>query len=366
LKETVGIITDKDFEVLNDPPYPRPYFESFESPLRIKSIMDYFNKTDLFEDSRVKQLPLTDIDDSVIELVHSKYHIQSIKYLSDIGSGDAGESVFITKDTYNLAKKAVGATISALSSVINNEVNQSFAFIRPPGHHALRDVASGLCIFNNIAIAIQYLRKVKQAINKVAIVDIDNHYGDGIAKFFYEDPDILYFSIHEYDFDQGELGFIFEIGEGDGLGKNINFPIPPKTTDKYFLELFDIVDPIFSEFKPELIVIACGFDGHFTDPIGNCMLTANAYIQFTHKILDLAKRLCNGKLSFVLEGGYSQSALPICSYSIIQTLLGDQVELPFEEKISLPEDPELKNTISRVKAELINILKNFWPIVHKL
>lgn len=357
---TVGIVSHKDFEVLNEPPYPKPYFESFESPLRIKCIMDYFEKMKLFNDDRIKKIPINVYDEKNIELVHSKYHIESVKFFSNLGSGSIGESIFITSDTYALSKKAIDATITALSCVLDGTVNQSFAFIRPPGHHALRDVGSGLCIFNNIAVAIQYLKKIKKTANKIGIIDIDNHYGDGLAKFFYEDPDVLYFSIHEYDFDQGELGFIYELGESESAGKNINFPIPPKTTDKYFSELFDIVNPVFTEFKPDIIVVACGFDFHYTDPIGNCLLTAKAYIEFAKKALDLANKICDGKISFVLEGGYSLTALPICSYSMIKTLIGDQIELPFEEKIQLPEDPDVPETISRIKTELLDLLKNFW------
>jgi len=358
----LGIISDKDFEILNYPPYPRPYFESFETPLRIKCIMDYFEKNNLFEDNRIKKIPIQTFDEieTIIELVHTKYHIDSIKSFSHMGSGNIGESVFITRDTFLLAKKAVEGTITAFNSVLTGDVQQSFAFIRPPGHHALREVASGLCIFNNIAVGIQYLRKIKKTAKKIAIIDIDNHYGDGIAKFFYEDPDVLYFSVHEYDFEQGELGFIHELGSKEGIGHNINFPIPYKTTDKQYLEFFDVLELIFSEFQPDIIIVACGFDCHYTDPIGNCLLTANSYIQFTQKLLRLAKEICDGKISFILEGGYNLNALPICSYSIIKTLLGDPVALPTVEKIIFPEDSEITETITRIKTELKGLLKDFW------
>ncbi len=358
----IGIISDKDFEMLNEPPFPRPYFEAFETPLRIKCIKDYFEKEKLFEDNRIKKIPIRNLEkiETILELVHTKYHVDSIKYFSNLASGSVGETVFITEETFKLAKKAIEGTITAFNSVISGEVNQSFAFIRPPGHHALRDVASGLCIFNNIAVGIQYLRKIKKNAKKFAIIDIDNHYGDGIAKFFYEDPEVLYFSIHEYDFDQGELGFIHELGNNEGLGYNINFPIPPKTTDKYYLEFFDILEAVFSEFKPEIIIVACGFDCHYTDPIGNCLLTANSYIKFTQKLLILANNVCNGKISFILEGGYSLSALPICSYSIVKTLLGDMVNLPSQEKIEFPEDLDISKVIAKVKGELNNLLRDYW------
>jgi acetoin utilization deacetylase AcuC-like enzyme len=299
------------------------------------------------------------IDEHVINLAHTKYHIDAVKNLSSRGIGLLEEEVYITEDTYNLAKKAIGGAITSITSVLNREVDQSIALIRPPGHHALREKASGLCIFNNIANSIIYLRETLHYKEKIAIIDIDCHFGDGIVQYFYDDASVLYFSIHEYDFVEGELGFIDELGEGDGIGKNINFPIPYNSIDDDFIEFFDILEPILKEFKPDLIIIAAGFDLYFADPIGNCLLTTYSYYQFTKKILNIANGICNGKLVFILEGGYSLIGLPFCIDSVIKALSGENYERPFFEYLDFSSQSKKKD-ITKIKSALSKVLSNYW------
>ncbi|MFX1391674.1 MAG: histone deacetylase [Promethearchaeota archaeon] len=355
----IGIIVDNDFASKNIPPYPHPSFLSYESPLRIKAILDFLYKNQTFNDERVVKINPMHINEDILELAHSKYLINSVKNFSNRGMGLLEEEVFITEDTFELAKKAVGGAIQAIRSVVNDEVTQTIALIRPPGHHALREKASGLCVFNNIATSILYLRKKLQFEKKVAIIDIDCHFGDGIVQYFYDDPNVLYFSIHEYDFVEGDIGFIDELGEGEGIGKNINFPIPFNSIDNDFLECFDILEPILNEFLPDLIIIATGFDLYFADPIGNCLLTTEAYYQFTRKLLTIAEKICNGKLAFILEGGYSLIGLPVCIDSIIQALLKKKYKRPLFEYLDFSPRTK-KREISKIKSTLSKLLSSYW------
>ena len=242
----IGLIIDEDFAIKNIPPYPHPTFLSYETPLRIKSILNLLEIKEIFANERITKINPISIEESVLNLAHTIYHIESIRNFSNRGYGLLGDEIFITEDTYELAKKAVGGTIQAIKSVLEHSVNQSFAFIRPPGHHALREKASGLCIFNNIANAIIFLKEKLDYNKKIAIIDIDAHFGDGLVQYFYDDPNVLYFSVHEFDFVEGDIGFIDELGEGEGLGKSINFPIPMNTSDEDFLEFMDILQPICS------------------------------------------------------------------------------------------------------------------------
>jgi len=355
----IGIIVDEDFALKHIPPYPKPAFLSFENPLRIRAILDYFEKIKFFEDKRIIKEEPKVIDESIIKLAHTNYHIDTIKRLSKFGSGLLGDEVFITEDTYNLAKKALGGAIQAIESVLNNEVNHSFALIRPPGHHALREKPSGLCIFNNIATSILYLRKFLNYEKKIAIVDIDNHFGDGTVQYFYDDPSVLYFSVHEFDFVEGDIGFVTELGEGEGLGKNINFPIPAGSTDSDFLEFMDILEPILTEFAPDLIIIASGFDMYFADPIGNCNLTSISFYNFTKKILELAEKLCEGKLVFILEGGYSLIGLPFCVNAVVRAMLNESYERPNFENMDFSDESKIEE-INKVKSVLKRLLEPFW------
>ncbi|MHA1912969.1 MAG: histone deacetylase family protein [Promethearchaeota archaeon] len=358
----IGIIVDKDFAEKNNPPYPHPIFLSYESPLRIQTILNYLEIKDVFENERVFKIGVNPVEESTLNLAHTKYHIDSIKNISSRGYGLLGDEVFVTEDTFELAKKAVGGTIVAVENVLNQQVDQSIALIRPPGHHALREKASGLCIFNNIANSIIYLRQKLQRILKVAIIDIDAHFGDGLVQYFYEDPSVLYFSVHEFDFVEGDIGFIDELGAEEGLGKSINFPIPPKTTDAHFLTFMDILEPLLEEFDPEIIIIAAGFDLYFADPIGNGSLTSISYYNFARRILNIAKNICEGKVAFILEGGYSLIGLPYCVYAVIQGLLGYEYEQPDFEKFDVSEE-EKEEDIKKIKNSLKKLLSNYWDSI---
>lgn len=360
----IGLIIDDDFSSKNEPPYPHPLFFSYETPLRIQSIILYLEYKNLFNDNRLKLLKPKEIEESIILLAHTTYYIDSIKYLSSLESAILNEEVFITKDSFKLAKKAIGGAIKAIESVINKDVCQSFALIRPPGHHALREGGSGLCIFNNIANSILYLRKKLNYNKKIAIIDIDNHFGDGLAQYFYEDPSVLYFSIHEFDFIEGDIGFINELGAGEGLGKNINFPIPMNSVDDDFLEFMKIAEPVLREFHPDIIIIAAGFDMYYSDPIGNCLLTSSSYYKFTEKILKIAEDICEGKLIFILEGGYSLLGLPVCVYSVMQALFKEKYERPAFEYLDFSKKSK-KNEIDKIKSSLKNLLSNYWSSFKK-
>ena len=357
----IGIIVDDDFASKHVPPYPHPLFPSYESPLRIQSILTYLKKKRVFDDKRIHKIKPKAIDESIINLAHTKYYIDSIKHLSSLGGGILNEEVFITTDTFELAKKAIGGAIQAIEEVINQGVNQSIALIRPPGHHALRENGSGLCVFNNIANAILYSREKLNYNKKIAIIDIDNHFGDGLVQYFYEDPNILYFSIHEYDFVEGDIGFINELGAGEGFGKSINFPIPMNSTDDDFLEFMEILEPILREFIPDLIIIAAGFDMYFADPIGNCLLTTISYYKFTEKLLKIAEDICEGKLAFILEGGYSLIGLPICVHSVIKALFKEKYERPPFEYLDFSNNSKI-NGIKKIKSALKKLLSNYWNL----
>jgi acetoin utilization deacetylase AcuC-like enzyme len=357
--EKIGIIIDDDFAIKNVPPYPRPTFLSYETPLRIKSILNLLEKKGVFKNERIiKKKPIY-IEDSVLNLAHTTYHINSIKNFSNRGYGLLGDEIFITEDTFELAKKAVGGAIQAIRSVLNSDVNQSFALIRPPGHHALQEKASGLCIFNNIANSIIYLRRKLPYNKKIAIIDIDAHFGDGLVQYFYDDPNVLYFSVHEFDFVEGGIGFIDELGEGEGLGKSINFPVPMNISDKEFLEFMDLLEPILNEFTPDLIIVAAGFDLYFDDPIGNGLLTSISYYNFTEKILKIAEKICNGKMAFILEGGYSLIGLPHCVHAVIMALIGEEYVPPIYEKVQFSTEVKDEN-ISKIKSSLKILLGNYW------
>jgi acetoin utilization deacetylase AcuC-like enzyme len=356
----LAIITDDDFALKHIPPYPKPAFLSYENPFRIKVILEYLEKVKIFEDERIIQLEPKEIDEKILQLAHTKYYINTVKKLAKKGGGLLGDEVFITGDTYDLAKKAVGGAIKAVELVLNNKAQQALALIRPPGHHATRENASGLCIFNNIANAILYLRKMDYK-KKIAIIDIDDHFGDGLCQYFYEDPSVLYASIHEFDFIDWDTGDVDELGEDEGEGTNINFPIPSGIADDDFLEFLDIVEPVLRQYEPDLIIIATGFDMYYDDPIGSCNLQSMAYYKFVKVILKLAEEICEGKLIFILEGGYNLIGLPVCVHAVINALLNKEYEKPEFEHMDFSNDA-LKQELRKIKEELKKALKPYFSL----
>ncbi|MHA1472241.1 MAG: histone deacetylase family protein [Promethearchaeota archaeon] len=356
----IGIILDDDFGSKHIPPYPKPSFISFEHPFRINGILNHLERIGVFQDIRIVKVKPKEIGDEILELAHSKYHIEAIRKISNIGGGLIDDEVFVTEDTFDLAKKAVGGVIEAIEGVINNSFTQSFALIRPPGHHAYREKSSGLCIFNNIANSILYLRKMLSYDEKIAIIDIDDHFGDGIAQFFYRDPSVLYFSLHEFDFTEGDIGMVDELGQDEGIGKNINFPVPEGLTNEDFDYCLDLLEPILHEFQPALIIVAAGFDMYYADPIGNCLLTSSAYNHFAAKILRIAEELCDGRISFVLEGGYDVIGLPYCVEAVIKALLNEKYEPPVYEKDALLLGESKIEELKKIKNMLTRLLSPYW------
>jgi acetoin utilization deacetylase AcuC-like enzyme len=358
----IGLVSDNDFGSQHIPPYPKPSFISFENPDRIKVVLNCLKAWNFFKDDKIQQLSPIAVDESIIELAHSKYHIESVKNISKLGGGILTEEVFISEDTFQLAKKAVGGAIQALEAIIDDKVNCSFALIRPPGHHALRENASGLCIFNNIANAILYLRNRRKYKEKIAIIDIDNHFGDGLAQYFYEDPSVLYYSFHEYDFGEPDLGMINELGSEKGLGTNINIPIPSESTDEDFFECFDLMESIIRQYKPGLIVIATGFDMYFADPIGNCLFTSKGYYEFAKRILKISNEVSHGKLSFILEGGYSIIGLPYCVKAVLNALLDEEFKPPEFESLRSTFKSQHIGEIQKINSLVKRLLTPYWDL----
>jgi acetoin utilization deacetylase AcuC-like enzyme len=355
----IGIIIDENFTLKHVPPYPKPTFISFEHPIRIKTILDALKKELIYQKKNIIKISPPEIEDDIIELAHSKFHIETMRKISQSGGGIIDEEVFVTQDSFSLAKKAASGAISAIEKLLNKEVNQTIALIRPPGHHAFRSKPSGLCIFNNIAIATYYVRQMLSYSKKIAIIDIDNHFGDGLAHYFYEDPSVLYISIHEFDFSQAEIGFIDEIGAGEGIGTNINFPVPEGLASEDFFDFFDFIDPIIREFSPGILIIAAGFDMYFADPIGNGLLTSSSYYNFAKKVLNLAYEICDGQLSFILEGGYSVIGLRYCILAIIKALLNEPYNPP-EFEASFQFESSHQNEIEKIKKAIIQTIKPYW------
>jgi acetoin utilization deacetylase AcuC-like enzyme len=258
---------------------------------------------------------------------HTPDYVEHIRTLS---AGSGGEGVdgttVIGKGSYDVALLSAGGVIAAVDAVIDGQVDNVYALVRPCGHHALPDAAMGFCLFGNAAIATHHARVVR-GLERVAIVDWDVHHGNGTQAAFYDDPSVLTISLHQDNCFPPGSGLIEETGEGAGEGYNINVPLPPGSGDGAYVAAFErIVVPALERFRPQLIIVASGLDASAMDPLGRMMLSPDGYGRLAQIMVDAAARLCDGKLVVEHEGGYSAELVPFCGLAIVEALAGVSTE----------------------------------------
>jgi acetoin utilization deacetylase AcuC-like enzyme len=203
---------------------------------------------------------------------------------------------------------------------MHGEIANAFCAVRPPGHHALADRAMGFCIFNNVAIGTRYVQQ-QYAISKVLIVDWDVHHGNGTQAAFYDDPSVLYFSVHQFPFYPGS-GTESEKGRGKGLNHTINVPLPGGSGDTEYLEAFaQKLRPAALAFAPQFVFISAGFDAHDNDTLGGMRVTTECYGKLTRIVKGIADQCCKGRLVAVLEGGYGLKGLAASVETHIRVLM---------------------------------------------
>lgn len=236
-------------------------------------------------------------------------YIHSEPYIDEIASTSGIESTYLDPDTqtsagsYKAALLAAGGLMKAVSMVNAGTLDNAFALVRPPGHHAERSRAMGFCLFNNVAIAAMHARK-NLGLDKILIADWDVHHGNGTQHSFEDDPGVLYFSTHQYPHYPG-TGSYGETGRGDGEGYTLNIPLPTGYGDGDFVSIYDkVLKPAALEYNPDIILVSAGFDIYIDDPLSGMNVTPDGFAGLTGLLMELADSCCEGKLVITLEGGY--------------------------------------------------------------
>ncbi len=278
-----------------------------EKPERLIAIIDNLKEKNLY--SQLMRGHVTQVDMNYLLKVHTKEYIEHVKQvcLDNEGYLDSSDTP-VSEKSYETALMAAGAVTSAIDAVMEGKIQNAFCAVRPPGHHAEKDRAMGFCIFNNIAIGARYIQG-KYNLRKILIVDWDVHHGNGTQHAFYDDPDILYFSVHQSPF-YPYTGDKSEKGVGKGLNFTMNFPLSAGSKDEDYFEVFENeLKPAALSFKPDFVLISAGFDSHKDDLLGGMKVTENGFAQMTRIVKDIAQKCCNSRIVSVLEGGYSLQAL---------------------------------------------------------
>jgi acetoin utilization deacetylase AcuC-like enzyme len=256
--------------------------------------------------------------------------------------------------SYEVALLAAGGVLKAIELILKSEVQNGFAFVRPPGHHAEASRAMGFCLFNNVAIGAEYLLK-KCGQKQVLILDWDLHHGNGTQNSFYARNDVLYFSTHQFPHYPG-TGHWSETGEGEGEGFTINIPLSPGKRDGEYLYIFDkILNPIADKFQPDFILVSAGFDIYEGDPLGGMQITSEGFGALAHNLLGLADKHCNERILFVLEGGYNLKGLSEGSKEVLFQLSGKKTK----PDISASATPETQQEL----RPIFENLQKYYPVV---
>ena len=283
------------------------------------------------------------------------------------------KSIFFTPNTVNEAKAAAASLCRLVSHVVTGQLDNGFAVIRPPGHHAEAGLAGGYCVINNCAVASAYARE-KLGIKKILIVDWDVHHGNGTQSIFLNDPNVLYFSVHRYHggnfFPFLDGGGPTTVGIGDGVGFNMNVGWNRKGMgdDEYIAVWEKLLIPVANEFDPELVIVSAGFDAADGD-MGECHVSPECFARLTRRLMTLA----NGKIICTLEGGYVRSVLSKCIENVLEALLdGKSLKISAQETEktqSLLKGKDVLEFVDSSGAKSINNTiaahKMYWKCLRK-
>ena len=297
-----------------------------ENPETKRRLVNLMNVTRLMDELAVERAaPASQID---LIRVHTGDFLTTFKTTSDAGGGETGMRAPYGPGGYELAALSAGQAKAALFSVLDGTYTNAYALTRPPGHHCLRDWQNGFCLLANIAIAVEAAIAEGKA-GKVAVLDWDVHHGNGTEAIFYDRDDVLTISMHQdhnYPLDKGDFK---DRGEGAGEGKNLNIPLPPGAGHNTWLQALDrLAIPAILAFKPDVLVIACGFDAAAFDPLGRMLCSVETFREMTRRVMALTSDICDGRLVMAHEGGYSETYVPFCGHATLQEMSGSKIDAP--------------------------------------
>lgn len=291
-----------------------------ENATRLTNTVDHLCSTGLWQKLDIIKPRAATAEE--VSAVHSIRHIERVAEIAGEGGGYLDPDTYVSSHSYEAALYASGALLTATDLLMDKKARNAFCLVRPPGHHATPTRGMGFCLFNNVAIAAKYIQS-RYGLERVVIIDWDVHHGNGTQDAFYDDPTVMYFSLHRYPFYPG-TGAKEETGKGNGFGFTINVPLPYNTEPREYLEIFDgILKRNVMPFKPQFMLISSGFDAYHLDPISGLGLGASDYNTLTKLAKKIAHDCCDGRIVSCLEGGYHLIDLPKCIEEHLKGLMYD-------------------------------------------
>ena len=313
---------------------PYEHNEHPDAKRRIKNLMDASELTE-----RLIPIKSRLATEEELCFYHTPEYVARVREGSKGVGGIAGPFAPYGTDSFEIACRSAGALLETVDHVLDGKVDNAYALLRPPGHHALPDMGLGGCIFNNIVIAAHYARHVRK-VPRVAILDYDVHQGNGAQLAFYSDPSVLTISLHQRGwYTLG--GEIAERGEGLGEGANINVPLPSGSGDGAYLAAFErVVLPALRRFKPDLILVAAGYDGAAFDLTSSMIISTDAFRKMAEMLVEVAAETCGGRMILEHEGGYNPWATPFSVLATIEALCGVNTGIEDPYMVLIKDSPD--------------------------
>ncbi|MBI4495136.1 MAG: histone deacetylase [Chloroflexi bacterium] len=303
-----------------------------ECPDRLSAIVQYLGASSLW--TRLATWEPGPVDEATLRLLHTQSLIDQVRELAAHGGGWIDPDTVVSPRSFEAAVHAAGAVVEATTRTLTGQLANAIALPRPPGHHATPSRAMGFCLFNNVALAAERAIRAGLA-RRVYVVDLDVHHGNGTQDCFYDRADVLYCSVHQYPFYPGSGG-LHERGTGPGLGYTANVPLPFGSGDPTYARVArEVIVPLGERFAPDLVLVSLGLDAFWDDPLAGMALSVAGYTAVLRQVLDLAARVCGGRLVVALEGGYNLRALAFGIASAAHLLLGE----PVPPHLALPAPP---------------------------
>lgn len=304
-----------------------------ECPERLVQTLQHLETLPWF--GKLKTIAPKPVEIDWIAQIHSAKYIQRVEQSCREGfrmldTPDVG----VSSASYEVAMLAAGGTLKLADAMMRGTIDNGFALLRPPGHHAESEYAMGFCLFNHVAILARYLQK-KHGLEKILILDWDVHHGNGTQHSFEDDPSVLYISLHQFPFYPG-TGDWSETGTGRGRGATLNCPMPAGATDEDYEKAFmEKVLPKINSFRPDAILISAGFDAHAKDPLASVCLSTEFFGWMSERMMEAAHKHSEGRLISLLEGGYNLHVLPECVARHLEVLSGQKSKPKKLKKLKL-------------------------------
>jgi acetoin utilization deacetylase AcuC-like enzyme len=318
-------------------------FPHAESPTRIANAYQVLDRAGVA--AHLEHVAAREAAIEELELVHDRDYIDSIRVACQRGEyAWVGPEARVGPGSWTPSLLATGGLLAATDYAYAGEGRSAYVLARPPGHHSSQRQAMGFCLFNSVAVAARYAQRTKE-VERVAIVDWDVHHGNGTQACFYEDPSVLFISLHQDGLYPVNSGLLSEHGAAEGEGFTVNIPLPPGTGDAGYQHAFEeLVVPIVTQFDPQLILISSGQDAAASDPLGRMSVTTEGFRAMTAALKLLADTEDRRRLIAFQEGGYSPEHMPFCVLATVETLAGlqplfdkDPVELDVPPSLGDPE-----------------------------